>query len=142
MFIRNSISVLLQEAFDLVGDIQCIMSDREGGVAKSGFLEYCFVLRLRKLRVEFREERRVRPRGHTGFFIQESKDSEFSFDNIDTRLVVGEIDKCPVYGLSNVFLLFKFEHVRVELSGRQFSQYIRANMFNDAPLAAASRWHN
>ena len=51
MLIWNSISILLQEAFNFIRDIMRIMGNCESGIAEAGFLEDGFVLGFEKLRI-------------------------------------------------------------------------------------------
>lgn len=44
MLVRNGVSVLLYESFDLVGHIKGVVGDRESGLAKPRLFEYCFGL--------------------------------------------------------------------------------------------------
>ena len=61
------------------------------------------------------KERRVRAGREPRLFIEEGEDTEFAFDDVDTRLVVGELDECPVNLIADVFVLLELEDVRVEL---------------------------
>ena len=78
-------------------------------------LEDLLVLRLVQLVIQLLEEGRVGARREARFFVQEREDTEFAFDHIDTRLVVGELDERPVDLLANVLVLLKLEDVRIEL---------------------------
>ena len=51
MFIRHGVSVLLQEAFRLVRDVDGIVSNSERGVAETRFLEDVLILRFDELLV-------------------------------------------------------------------------------------------
>ena len=53
------------------------------------------------------------------WFVKKRKYAEFAFNDIDTRLIIGEIDKCPVDSLSNVFLLLELEYMGIELNKRR-----------------------
>ncbi len=70
MLIRNSIPVLLQEAFYFIGDIQGVMSNRKSGVPESWFLEDILVLCLPKnLGVQLLQEWGIRSRRQSRFLI-------------------------------------------------------------------------
>ena len=56
MFIRDGISVLLQETFSFISDIQSVVSNSECRVAETRFLENILVLGLAKLVVKFLQE--------------------------------------------------------------------------------------
>ena len=116
MFVRDSVSVLLQEAIDFVSNVQGVMSDGKRGLAEARLLVHLLVLGLWKnLSVQFLEERGIRARWHPRFFIQQRKNAEFAFDDIDARLVIGEIDELPLDFFFDIFLLLEFEDVRIEL---------------------------
>ena len=117
MLVRNRIPVLLQETLDLVRDIERVMCDCERGLSEARLLEDLLVLGLVQLVVQLLQEGRVRAGRETRLFIEEGEDTEFAFDDVDTGLVVGELDECPVDLLADVLVLLKLEDVRVELVG-------------------------
>jgi len=118
MFVWNGVSVLLQKTLDLVSHVQRIMCYSEGGIAEPGFLENVLVFRFTDLCVEFLQKRSVSTCWQAGFLIQKSKNPKLSFDDVDARLIVRKIDECPIDRLLDVFLLFKFKNVRIELLRR------------------------
>lgn len=63
LFVRDSVSVLLEETINFVSDINSIMGNREGSVAESWLLVYILVVRFVKLLVKFGEEGGIGPRG-------------------------------------------------------------------------------
>ena len=57
MFVRHGIPVLLQETFDFVGDVQSVVGDSEGRVAKAWLLENILEVGLgENLCVQFLQE--------------------------------------------------------------------------------------
>jgi len=50
-------------------------------------------------------------KSYSTFFIQQVKDSKFSFNEVNTRLVVMEVDEGPSDLLTHVFILLQFEHM-------------------------------
>jgi len=48
---------------------------------------------------------------YTAFFVQQVKDAELAFNEVNTWLVVMEINKRPRDLLTYVFILFQLEHV-------------------------------
>lgn len=91
------------------------MSNGERCIPEARFFEDLLVLWFAKLVVKLLEERRVTSRGQARFFIEKSKDAKFPFNDIDTRLIVREVNESPVDFFLDVFFLFKFEDMRVEL---------------------------
>ena len=121
MFIRHGIPVLLQETLDFVGDIQSIVSDGEGRIAKARLLENILELGFGKdLCVQFLQKCTVTAGWQPRLFVEESQHSKFAFDNVNAWLIVREIDERPVDFLLDVFLLLKFEDVGVELKGDEY----------------------
>lgn len=118
MLVRNCVPVLLEEALDLVRDVERVVRNRECRVTKSRLLEHLRVLRLAELVVQFLQEGLVGTGGETGLFVQESHDTELALDDVDAGLVVGEFDERPVDLLPHVLLLLELEHVLVELRVR------------------------
>ena len=94
------------------------MSDRERGVAETRFLEDVFRLWLEKLLIELLQKRGITPGGQSRFFIKERKNTESTFDHVDTRLIVREVDEGPVDLLTDVFFLLQLENMGVKLEYR------------------------
>ena len=115
MLVGDSISVLLQETLDLVCDIEGIMGNREGRVTEARLLEDVLVLGLHELIVQLLKERGIRTSWQTRFFVEQSEYTKFTLDHVDTWLVVGELDECPIDLLTNILLLFELEDVSIEL---------------------------
>lgn len=115
MLVRNRIPILLQEALCLVRDIVRVVGNCKRRVAEPWLLEDVLVFGLQKLGVELLEERRITAGGQPGLFVEEREDTELALNDVDTRLVVGEVDEGPVDLFLDVLLLFQLEDVRVEL---------------------------
>ena len=116
MLVGHRIAILLQETLDFVGNIKSIMSNSEGSVAEPWLLENLGVLRLGELVMELLQEGLVGTRGKTRFFVEERHDTKLALDDVDARLVVGELDERPVDLLPHIFFLLKLEDVSVELT--------------------------
>lgn len=115
MLIRDGIPVLIDEALNLVLDVDGVVSDSERIASKSRFLEYCLVLGRVELLVELSDKGGIRARWQSRLFVEEGEDSKFTLNDIDAWLVVGKVDECPVDFFANVLLLLKLEDVGVEL---------------------------
>lgn len=48
---------------------------------------------------------------YSTFFIQKIQNTQFGFDEINTRLVVVKVNELPLYVLLQVFFLFQFENM-------------------------------
>jgi hypothetical protein len=118
VFIRHGISVLLQEALCLVRDVESIVSNGECRVAETRLLEDVLILRFSELLIQLLKERLVCAGWKAGFLVEEGENTELAFDDIDARLVVGEVDELPLDLFPDVFLLLEFEDVGVELAAR------------------------
>ena len=118
MLVGNGIPVLFQEALRLVRDIVRVVGNGERRVAEPWLLEDVLVFGLQKLGVELLEERRITAGGQPGLFVEEREDTELALNDVDTRLVVGEVDEGPVDLFLDVLLLFQFENMRIELEHR------------------------
>lgn len=97
------------------------MRNRKRRIAEPRFLEYILVLWGIELRDELGEERLVCARGKPRLFVEERKNTEFAFNDIDTGLIVAKINKRPVNLLADVFFLFEFEYMGVELTNVSLS---------------------
>jgi hypothetical protein len=118
LFVRHGVSVFLQEPFRFVRDVDGIVNNSERRVAETRFLKDVLILRFDELLVQFLKERLVCTRWKAGFFVKEGENTELAFDDIDARLVIGEVDELPLDLLPNVFLLLEFEDMGVELVAR------------------------
>ena len=105
----------------------------EGGVPKSRFLENVLP-GFQKLGIEFLQERPVTARRKPGLFVKQSKHSKSSLDNIDTRLVVREINEGPVDLFFDIFLLFQFEHMGIELVDHESMVAFKLQDRNSPPV--------
>lgn len=143
MLVRYCVPILFQETLYLVRDIQSVVGNGEGRVTETWLLENLRVLWLHKLVVELLQERLIGTGRQTGFFIQQSHDTQFALDNVNARLVVREFNERPVDLLPNIFLLFELEDVLVELSVpfRQQIAFVEWGEMNALP-AATFRWHS
>jgi hypothetical protein len=56
VLVRNRITILLQKAFCFICDVESVVGDGKGTVAKARLLEDIFRLGLYDLRVQFLEE--------------------------------------------------------------------------------------
>jgi hypothetical protein len=115
VFVGNSITILLQEPFSFICDVEGIVCDGKGCVAEPRLFENIFRLRLCDLGVKLLEERRVRSGWETRLLVQKREDAQLTLDDIDTRLIVGKFDELPVNLFLDIFLLFEFEDVCIEL---------------------------
>ena len=122
MLVRNGISVLLEEAFHLICNIQGVVGDSEGRVTEPWFLINLCILRFDKLVVELLQERLIGSSGETGLFVEKCHDTELALDDVDTRLVVGELDERPIDLLPDIFFLFQLEDMLVELTRDEISE--------------------
>ena len=59
--------------------------------------------------------------GKTGLFVQKSHDPELALDDVDTRLVVGELNERPIDFLPDILFLLQLEDVLVELTRGKLS---------------------
>jgi hypothetical protein len=115
MLVRNCISILLDETFRLVSNVQSIVGNRKCRVPESRSLEHILVFGCLELGNKLGEEGLICARGKARFFIEKGENTEFAFDDIDTRLIVAKVDKGPVDLLADVLFLFEFEYMCVEL---------------------------
>jgi len=116
VFVRHGVSVLLQEALRLVRDVNGIVSNSECGIAETRLLENVLLLGFGKLLVQLLKERLVCAGWKAGFLVQKGENTELAFDDIDARLVVGEVDELPLDLFPDVFLLLEFEDMGIELA--------------------------
>src|SRR4051812_37000854 len=90
------------------------MADSESRLAESRLLVE-FLLVASKVVVKLGAELVVRAHGQSRLFVKQRQDTQLAFDEVDTWLVVGEIDESPVDLLADVLFLLELEDMLVEL---------------------------
>jgi hypothetical protein len=115
VFVRNSVTILLQKPLSFVRDVKSVVGDGEGCVAETGLFEHILCPGLCNLRVELLEERCICSRWETRFLIQKRQDTQLALYYINARLIVRKFDELPVNLLLDIFFLFKLEDVCIEL---------------------------
>lgn len=68
---------------------------------------------------DFAEEGYVRARSELRFFIEKGNNSQPTFDSVDTRLIIREVNERPLDALANILVLLQLEDVRIELNEYQ-----------------------
>ena len=139
MFFRNSVLILLDEAFRVVADVESVMTDGETCFPETGLFVESLMLGGGKILIEFVHPSLIRSREQTTFLssqentfgvylVKKRQNTELSLNQINTRLIVKELDERPIDLLPHILLLFQFKNMLVEL--------IVSGMTVDIPLAA------
>ncbi len=81
------------------------MGDGESRRPETRLLKRILICRFVQLTVELLQEGGICARGQPRFFVQQGKDTEFPFDHVNTRLIIGEVYESPVDLFPDVFFL-------------------------------------